>query len=63
MVQQKENANTMLKALLFILLAILVLTFGFKLLGFPIVWSIRLLVLLLVIWAIMAVLSRMLRRT
>ncbi len=63
MVQQKENANTMLKALLFILLAILVLTFGFKLLGFAIVWSIRLLVLLLVIWAIMAVLSRMLRRT
>ncbi|HOK45143.1 MAG TPA: hypothetical protein PLA43_15255 [Bryobacteraceae bacterium] len=53
----------MLKALLFILLAILVLTFGFKLLGFAIVWSIRLLVLLLVIWAIMAVLSRMLRRT
>jgi hypothetical protein len=60
MVQQKENAN-MMKALLFIVLAILVLTFGFKLLGIAIVWSIRLLVLLLLIWAITAVLSRILR--
>ncbi len=53
----------MIKPLLFILLAILVLTFGFKLLGIAIVWSIRLLVLLLLIWAIMAVLSRILRHT
>ncbi|MGE5569084.1 MAG: hypothetical protein ACM3S5_08615 [Rhodospirillales bacterium] len=53
----------MIRALLFILLAILVLTFGLKLLGIAIVWSIRLLVLLLVIWAIMAVLSRILQRT
>lgn len=63
MVQQKENASIMIRALLFILLAILVLTFGLKLLGIAIVWSIRLLVLLLVIWAIMAVLSRILQRT
>ncbi len=63
MIQQKENASIMMKALLFIVLAILVLTFGFKLLGIAIVWSIRLLVLLLLIWAIMAVLSRILRHT
>jgi sulfite exporter TauE/SafE len=63
MIQQKENASIMMRALLFIVLAILVLTFGFKLLGIAIVWSIRLLVLLLLIWTIIAVLSRILRHT